>query len=243
MARGLCLTHYKRERAGKPLVDSRPRRGDPDGFGAYGDLSDDGCTVQCHECGYRAASLGSHVVAAHEMSAREYKLAHGLPLTRGLTSRAERERRSTSSRESERGLAALDAHRDPAAASASRGAETWAAVGEQARLDPERARRNGTPEPSYRDCEVCGATWLPEPSRSQYRDRTCSAECYAILQSWRSRRRGTESRDARIVADVLRRGRSRSEVAAEYGITAERVGQIVRAHQRGDISRTPGQRA
>lgn len=229
VARGLCMTHYKRQRAGKPLVDTRPQPGDVDGHGAYGDLLDDGETVQCHECGHRAPSLGSHIVAAHGMSAREYKIAHGLPLSRGLISEAERVRLRAKAKATPTILRALNEHRDPAAASAARTAESFSAVGEQLRLDPDRARANGDPGRQSRACEVCGRIWTPEPGTSQHRARSCSEECSRVLQSRASRRRGTQARDARIVAAVLGMGRSYAAVAAEHRLTPERVAQIVRS--------------
>lgn len=78
--------HYSRQRRGVPLEDAHPEVGSPSGLGSYGLLDDDGQTVACHECGHRARSLGNHIRVAHGMSAREYKLRHGLPLTRGLVS-------------------------------------------------------------------------------------------------------------------------------------------------------------
>ena len=63
VARDLCMLHYKRVRAGRPLTD--PRMGSPDGCGRYGILDTDGERCLCHECGRWYRSLGAHVVAAH----------------------------------------------------------------------------------------------------------------------------------------------------------------------------------
>ena len=87
----LCRTHYKRKRAGKPLVDDRPAIGSPSGHGLYGIIDDDGETVLCHECGRRVVSVGNHLTKHDGMTAREYKITHGLPLGSSLASSAHRE--------------------------------------------------------------------------------------------------------------------------------------------------------
>lgn len=43
--------------------------------------------IQCLECGHWFRSLGGHTLAAHGMTAREYKLEHGYPLGAGLDGR------------------------------------------------------------------------------------------------------------------------------------------------------------
>ena len=50
-AKGLCLYHYKRQRAGKSLTDPKPAHGTPSGFGRYGIMDRSETLVLCHECG------------------------------------------------------------------------------------------------------------------------------------------------------------------------------------------------
>src|SRR5690625_5445233 len=67
-------------------------------YGAYGQIATraDG-KIQCHECGRWWVNLGGHITRSHEMTVREYKLAYGLPLDRGLSSEhlREQDRKST----------------------------------------------------------------------------------------------------------------------------------------------------
>mgnify|MGYP000124004124 FL=1 len=133
IARGLCMLHYKRVRAGRPLTD--PPVGSPDGCGRYGILDTDGERCLCHECGRWYRSLGAHVVAAHGQSARDYKRAHGLPLSRGLV--AEEARRRMSERARSRvgtpGWERLKKARDPVAAARARDGIAHDAVSAAAR--------------------------------------------------------------------------------------------------------------
>lgn len=48
------------------------------------DPADD--TVMCHECGLWFKGLAGHLWSRHQMTAKEYKLRHGLKVTSGLTS-------------------------------------------------------------------------------------------------------------------------------------------------------------
>jgi hypothetical protein len=228
------MMHYKRERAGKPLTGEQPERGTPDGHGLYGVLDDDGDTVLCHECGARKASLGQHVVSAHAMTARAYKLAHGLPLSRGLVSTVAREQLSESarSRVGTAGWRALEAARDPAAAAAARGPEAFAAVGRQ--VTPARAITNGRAarRGTVHECPVCRTQWCPLPGG--YRRITCgSPECWTAWQALStSQQPKNAARDARIYAEVVLRGHDPSEVGARHGLGRDRVTQIVRQRAR-----------
>ena len=42
--------------------------------------------IRCEECGQYFDSVGCHVTKAHSMSARDYKLKHGLKLSKPITS-------------------------------------------------------------------------------------------------------------------------------------------------------------
>lgn len=46
--------------------------------------------LECHLCGGRFAGLYAHVRTAHQMSARDYKLRFGIPMTYGLSGRSTR---------------------------------------------------------------------------------------------------------------------------------------------------------
>ena len=84
VAHGRCMRCYKRHRRGQPRLATLRRVGDQDGFGIYGVLDVDEDGVLCHECGLRFRSVGQHVYMAHEMTAAEYREAHGLPRMQAL---------------------------------------------------------------------------------------------------------------------------------------------------------------
>ena len=86
VAHGRCMRCYKRHRRGQPRLATLRRVGDQDGFGIYGVLDVDEDGVLCHECGLRFRSVGQHVYMAHEMTAAEYREAHGLPRMQALIS-------------------------------------------------------------------------------------------------------------------------------------------------------------
>ena len=125
VARGLCMLHYKRARAGRPLMDG-PEVGSPDGHGRYGILDDDGDRVMCHECGRWYANLAAHA-AVHGLSARQYKLRHGLPLSRSLSPSKLREARSRAASDhvGSQGWQRLEKARNPARAAQARDPESF----------------------------------------------------------------------------------------------------------------------
>lgn len=58
---------------------TRPAYGAPDGHGRYGILGrDDEGRVVCHECGRPCEQLATHLRYSHDMSAVEYREAHGI---------------------------------------------------------------------------------------------------------------------------------------------------------------------
>lgn len=159
VAKGLCSPCYKRARRSTLPAPSAPRVGDPSGYGTYGELDRDYDTALCHECGGRYEALGSHVYRAHEMTADEYRQAHGLPRTLSLQSLELQARLSRLGRERV-GTPAwrrLEAARDPVAASMSRdddakrgGPGVYPARAERGpRHLPQRSRR-------VRTCPACG---------------------------------------------------------------------------------------
>jgi RNA polymerase sigma-70 factor (ECF subfamily) len=64
--------------------------GTPTRHGRYArlDVSDDGETLRCHECGQWKRSLGKHASTKHGITAAEYRRRHGLSAGQSLTSPA-----------------------------------------------------------------------------------------------------------------------------------------------------------
>lgn len=184
VAKGLCMYHYKRQRAGKPLVDTGPRRGDPSGLGRYGIVDRDEHQCLCHECGRWFASVSGHIYGAHGLRARDYKRKHGIPAGEALICNQLRREISEQSRERVGGIGwrKLEAARDPVAAAAAReGRDVFYAL----RSDPEaaeRARMNGRRILAIEyPCVVCGT--LIAGGRL-----TCSEECLTVWRADRARR-------------------------------------------------------
>lgn len=233
VARGLCRPHYKRERAGKPLLPVRlvgPQKGDRDGYGRYGMLDDDGDTVLCHECGRRAVLLGKHAQVTHGMTSREYKLAHGLPLSRGMLPSGVRAAKAARSI-AQVGTAAwgrLEASRDPAAAAQARTAESFIATGRQS--DPEVARAAGRTQRKRRFCTFCGKEW--EHAGVNQKARTCSRECRNKQISAALRDPERAARDAKIVSLHIVQKLPADVIAGEVGLTRKRVLAIIRRDTR-----------
>lgn len=237
VARGMCLMHYKRVRAGKPLeVD---KHGRPAGFGQYGVLDRDEDSVLCHECGDRFPNLSSHV-AAHGLTAREYKQRYGLPLTKGMLSLRLSRQRSEMSKSYVDTAAwrRLEAARDPVAASLSRTLESYEAIS-VAKSGPDGqalARSNGRAARRYQvvQCPVCAAEWCPVPyGPNAYRTLTCSADCWRSLMRMirLAAPKRNQARD-RQIAGKWEAGLTYTDLADQYGVTPERIGQLIRDHLR-----------
>lgn len=93
------------------------RVGDLDGHGQYGYLDEVDGRLLCHECGRTYLHLGTHAAGAHDLTAEQYRIAHGLALTEPLVASSVREKMSASwERNRELHMAALDGARDPDAA-------------------------------------------------------------------------------------------------------------------------------
>ena len=90
VARGMCMSHYKRHVVrGHPVPTGRePQVGDPSGHGVYGVMERHETLALCHECGGWYVSVGSHAYAVHDMTAAQYRTEHGLKWTQPLTSLA-----------------------------------------------------------------------------------------------------------------------------------------------------------
>lgn len=153
VARGLCMMHYKRHRAGHDLTE--PRVGSPSGHGRYGILDTDGGRVLCHECGGWYRSVGSHVARTHDMTAREYKIRHGLPLRSQLMAPdiVDGHRKRGAERVGGEAWKRLEAKRDPTKAARAR--------------DDEAHRKRG---PSRGPSPAATAA-AREAAIDQYRDR------------------------------------------------------------------------
>ncbi|KGF17352.1 MucR family transcriptional regulator [Corynebacterium freneyi] len=154
VARGLCMMHYKRERAGRDLTE--PAVGSPSGHGRYGILDVDGDRVLCHECGGWYRSVGAHVPRSHDMTAREYKITHGLPLGTPLVAPdlSELHSRNAVGRVGGAGWARLEARRDPTAASHARDEESLRKRGPSRGPNPaavDAARRAASDQYRERD--------------------------------------------------------------------------------------------
>lgn len=79
VAKGLCITHYKRQRRGQDIFTREKRVGEPSGHGRYGIIDGDDKSIMCHECGEHFSSVAGHIYRAHGLRAKAYKDKHGLP--------------------------------------------------------------------------------------------------------------------------------------------------------------------
>ena len=118
------MMHYKRHRAGRDL--SEPAVGAPSGHGRYGLLDVDGDLVLCHECGGWYRSVGSHAARSHGMTARDYKITHGLPLRSPLMAPdlVDGHRKRGAERVGSEAWKRLEAKRDPTKAARARDEES-----------------------------------------------------------------------------------------------------------------------
>lgn len=149
------------------------RLGERDGFGRFGDLDDDGTTVLCHECGRRLKSIAAHVVRAHDIAARDYKIRHGLPLGQPLCSTAVSERMSAGVRAVHGAdyMRAIAAKIDQDVAT-HRHRETLAEFTSGLRAQ----RRHLTRREEVWTCPGCGAQWCNLATTDAPR-ATCSETC------------------------------------------------------------------
>lgn len=189
--RGQCQMHYRRTRAGR-VNDESQQVGDPDGYGKYGLIDETADGLLCHECGLRARGLGVHVYKQHGMTAREYKVQHGLPVRKSLLPIDSQELKAAKAREriGTRGWQNLVDARNPGAASAARPAESFNRPGAAAVAAKTVAATNGkrARKGIVRECLVCGACWCPLPPAG-YKRKTCSPECWSELLSRKRRSR------------------------------------------------------
>lgn len=153
--------------------------GDPDGFGVFGVLDEDGDGLLCHDCGDRFTHLGLHAYKAHGVTAAEYRTRHGLG-RQGLVTSATREAITANARRTLPGRVAFLNARDPAKASAAHttGQGMFSPAGLEALREAARKRRGVTRAGIVITCAWCGAQFCPltSPSRRRFCTRSCSAK-------------------------------------------------------------------
>src|SRR5690625_1482756 len=197
-------------------------------YGAYGQIATraDG-KIQCHECGRWWVNLGGHITRSHEMTVREYKLAYGLPLDRGLSSEHLREQRADQMRHV---MAGPDGERRRQLgrehAGEGAGAREPGMVSRGTGFRPEghaervAASLAGRVPPVV--CAVCGSEFRPANRET----RTCSGRCWSALVSRQMRRRRRDPvRDAEI-RELRARGLTMREIGQQVGLSVRGVAYI-----------------
>lgn len=187
--------------------------GEKDGYGRYGYLDGDDERIICHECGGLYRALAPHLIKAHDMTAAEYKQAHGLPRGMGLVAPETRRAKSLQAL-SHVGTPEWDRmveKRDPTAASHARTEESFVPRGVVSEQKAATARANikGAKKPVTRRCVICGKLLTEVRGRA-----TCSDRCYRIQLYERTAKPGArawmERRDA---------GESLSEIGRSAGVS------------------------
>lgn len=192
------------------------------------DVTPDGESVRCHECGEWVRGISVHARMSHGIGAGEYRKRHGLPSALPLTAPAYSRMRSRASR-------------------AKVGTKQWIAFRGQrsepsqsptpSRLRAERLRRKHLRVVEREaECEACGKRFTPGTDR-----KTCSKECMEQLKSsfmtMRAQARSTPMADADrarllgtppddlqpVVAALYRKGVSSREIAETLGWTRARL--------------------
>lgn len=139
-----------------------PQVGDTDGFGTFGVVDETADGLLCHDCGRRFTHLGLHAFKAHEVTAGEYRAAHGLG-RRGLVVKATAQTLADNARRTMSSRPAFVEARDPVAASASqrRGSAAISPAGQAAIRESARARRGTRRLGTVVTCEWCGVQFCP----------------------------------------------------------------------------------
>ena len=151
--------------------------GRPDGHGLFGVLDEDEDGLLCHECGWRGVHLGLHAYRTHGLSARQYKIEHGLRRSKGLVAAAVHEKLAERSAAQLAGRSGFLANRDVRKAAAA-----WIAAGKP--LSPAGAaasaaagrRRGGTRRRGIVVvCQECDVEFCPLAGASKR--RFCTRSC------------------------------------------------------------------
>lgn len=220
VATGYCMKHYRQARAGRLIVE--PEIGDPSGKGRYGVLDEDGYTVMCHECGEWKRRLGAHVRMAHDISPREYKIKHGLPLSRGLTSKMASEEISTraKARVGGAGWKKLEEKRDPTKAAHAREFETMRGSVRASHTQRAVQHIDGQRKPTQRyTCIICGREFEGAHFAQRCGDERCTR-----IHAYRVSGKGPRGHEMR---DKHAAGESYSALGREYGLTHRGVAMAI----------------
>lgn len=195
--------------------------GDQDGYGRYGYLDGDDERIRCHECGGMFRSLGAHVSLAHNMSADEYREAHGLPQRMKLISPNLKKVHSDAgkARIGTEGWQRMVAKRDPTAASHARTEESFRRRGEDKIASTATAKRNikGVRKPVTRRCVVCDSLIVGRKGRP-----TCSPLC-ARIDTYRNKTTTPAEKWDRLHHE----GESWTDIARANGVTHTNVRNTV----------------
>ncbi|AXH95970.1 MucR family transcriptional regulator [Ornithinimicrobium avium] len=154
------------------------RVGQPDGHGRYGMVDETADGLLCHECGRRFTHLGLHVSKAHDLTADEYRRAHGLS-RRGLVAKETAQTIAANARWTMSTRERFIQARDPAAASAAQrsGPNAISPAGLAAIRQAGRDRRGLYRSGTVVVCEWCGVEFCPLIAAA--RRRFCSRSCAA----------------------------------------------------------------
>lgn len=154
------------------------RVGQPDGHGRDGMVYETADGLLCHDCGRRFTHLGLHVFKAHDLTAAEYRRAHGLS-HRGLVTKETAQTTAGNVRRTMRSRERFIQARDPAAGSAAqrRGPDAISPAGPEAIRQAGRVRRGRYRSGTVVTCEWCGVDFCPLVAAA--RRRFCSRPCAA----------------------------------------------------------------
>lgn len=227
---GLCRRHYKQHWRGT-LTPPGQEYGSPSGHGQYGILATDGIQVMCHECGQWKKTLGKHLPAVHEMTAREYKIRHGLPLTKALMGDRLKEGFSASAKEhlGTEAWKKLEENRDPIKASQAREEIAFESMARQAGLTPEKSilKLSRIPRKPLRwqTCTICGKKY-----QNVTTTKTCGRELCIQISNYESQ--PTYKEMERRAEMHEGQGMNFSEIARQVGVSPQAVRISYRGWQR-----------
>ncbi|HAT6526199.1 TPA: MucR family transcriptional regulator [Corynebacterium striatum] len=194
------------------------RVGDADGYGQYGIIDGDDKRILCHECGRTYKSLAAHVQMAHQMTAEDYRAAHGIPKRIPLISPEVSAAKSEKSK-AQVGSAAwvrFEAKRDPTAASHARDKTAFQRRGADIEAQSERARQNiKGAKKKIRPCVVCGRP----PMKIQMTNPACSGLCSRI-HHYRASSNGAQAAKWWLLCSE---GKSLSAIGRQYGCSHTNV--------------------
>lgn len=159
--------------------------GEPDGHGQYGVVDENADGLLCHECGRRFTHLGLHAWRRHEVSAADYRQAHGLSRVRGLVASETRSMIVANAQRTYSSKAQFVASRDPAAATAAR-LELGTGMS-PAGLAASRTRRGRGRRGTVVVCQWCGVKFCPLTNAR--RRQFCTKSHASLARARRSSRK------------------------------------------------------